>query len=160
MNLATVFTASAEKNAAKTAVFWGDAQYSYERIRAQADRATARLQTDFGIDPGDRVGLWLKNCPEFIASVFGVLQAGGVVVPINNFLKPDEVSYILADAGAKVLISEEATAREQSELSAKLARLHFLRVDELADTREEPMTGATAARQTESDLAFIIYTSG
>jgi|SRR5437867_2571184 len=160
MNLATAFAASAEKNAAKTAVFWGDAEYSYQRMGAQAARVAARLQTEFQIDPGDRVGLWLKNCPEFIAAVFGVLQAGGVVVPINNFLKPDEVSYILGDAGAKVLISEEATAREQFELSAKLAGLNFLRVDELADTREEPMTGATAARQTESDLAFIIYTSG
>ena len=160
MNLATVFAASAEKNAAKTAVFWGDAQYSYERIRAQADRVTARLQTDFGIDPGDRVGLWLKNCPEFIASVFGVLQAGGVVVPINNFLKPDEVSYILADAGAKVLISEAATSREQSELSAKSPGLKFLRVDESADARVEPMMGPVCASRTESDLAFIIYTSG
>ena len=160
MNLATVFAASAEKNAAKTAVFWGDAQYSYERIRAQADRVTARLQTDFGIDPGDRVGLWLKNCPEFIASVFGVLQAGGVVVPINNFLKPDEVSYILADAGAKVLISEAATSREQSELSAKSPGLKFLRVDESADARVEPMGGPVCASRTESDLAFIIYTSG
>ena len=44
MNLATVFAVSAEKNAAKTAVFWGDAQYSYERIRAQADREAAPAQ--------------------------------------------------------------------------------------------------------------------
>src|SRR5438093_6133684 len=132
MKLATVFAASAEKNAAKTAVFWGDAQYSYERIRAQADRATARLQTDFGIDPGDRVGLWLKNCPEFIASVFGVLQAGGVVVPINNFLKPDEVSYILADAGADVLISDRTSAEQQCELSVKLPGLKFFQIEAFA----------------------------
>src|SRR5438094_1460847 len=160
MNLATAFLSSAEKNAFKTAVFWGEAVYTYENLRNQACQVAARLQNDFAIAPGDRVGLWLKNCPEFIASVFGVLQAGGVVVPINNFLKPDEVSYILADAGAKVLISEAATSREQSELSAKSPGLKFLRVDESADARVEPMMGPVCASRTESDLAFIIYTSG
>ena len=56
--------------------------------------------------PGDRVALWVKNCPEFVPAVFGILSAGGVVVPINNFLKPAEVSYILNDSGANVLITD------------------------------------------------------
>ena len=56
--------------------------------------------------PGDRVGLWLKNCPEFVPALFGILAAGGVVVPINNFLKPAEVTYILEDAGVNVLITD------------------------------------------------------
>src|SRR5438309_2619963 len=129
MNLTTDFSASAEQNARKTAVFWGDCEYSYERLRAQSCWLAARLHEDFGVRPGDRVGLWLKNCPEFIAAVFGVLQAGGAVVPINNFLKPAEVSYILADAGAKALITEAATAEEQSELSAKLPGLNFFQIE-------------------------------
>src|SRR5712671_3246278 len=132
MNLATAFAAAAEKNAAKTAVFWGEAEYSYAWLARQSCRVAARLQSALGVKPGDRVGLWLKNCPEFISAIFGVLQAGGVVVPINNFLKPDEVSSILADSGAKVLISEAATAVEQSELSAKLPGLKFVRVEDFA----------------------------
>src|SRR3989475_552089 len=100
MNLATAFAAGAEKNASKTAVFWGDAEYSYERLHAQSRWLAQRLQNDLRVQPGDRVGLWLKNCPEFISAIFSVLGAGGVVVPLNNFLKPEEVSYILADAGA------------------------------------------------------------
>ena len=160
MNLAMAFAASAEMNAGKTAVFCGDAEYSYEKLRGQAGWLAARLQKDFGVRPGDRVGLWLKNCPEFIAAVFGVLQAGGAVVPINNFLKPAEVSYILADAGAKALITEAATAEEQSELSAKLPGLNFFQIEEFAGAPDRPAPEPAPSTRTESDLAFIIYTSG
>src|SRR5439155_1693016 len=129
MNLATAFAASAEKNAAKTAVFWGDTENTYQKLWDQACWLAERLQQDFGVRPGDRVGLWLKNCPEFIAAIFGVLQAGGVVVPINNFLKPEEVSYILLDAGAGVLISDRASAEQQCELSVKLPGLKFFQIE-------------------------------
>ena len=110
MNLATAFAAAAEKNAAKTAVYWGETEYSYERLARQSCRVAARLQSELGVKPGDRVGLWLKNCPEFISAIFGVLQAGSVVVPINSFLKPTEVSHILEDAGASTVISGAETA--------------------------------------------------
>jgi len=96
MNLATAFAAGAEKHARKTAVFWGDAEYSYEKLHTQSRWLAQRLQNEFRVQPGDRIWLWLKNSPEFISAIFGVLGAGGVVVPVNNFLKPDEVSYILA----------------------------------------------------------------
>src|SRR5947207_7520463 len=160
MNLTTAFAASAEQNAGKTAVFWGDSEYSYERLRTQSCWLAARLHEDFGVRPHDRVGLWLKNCPEFISAIFGVLQAGGVVVPINNFLKPAEVTYILSDAGANVLIAEAVTADEQAQLAAKLPELKFLKIEELADAPALEMIEPASARCTESDLAFIIYTSG
>jgi len=160
MNLTTAFSASAEQNARKTAVFWGDCEYSYERLRAQSCWLAARLHEDFGVRPHDRVGLWLKNCPEFITAIFGVLQAGGVVVPINNFLKPAEVRYILSDAGANVLIAEAATGDEQAQLAAKLPELKFFKIEEFADAPALVTVEPASARRTESDLAFIIYTSG
>src|SRR5437667_8347672 len=123
MNLATAFAAGAEKHARKTAVFWGDAEYSYEKLHAQSRWLAQRLQNEYGVQPGDRVGLWLKNSPEFISAIFGVLGAGGVVVPLNNFLKLDEVSYILADAGANTLITDASTLEAQARLSPKLPGL-------------------------------------
>ncbi len=160
MNLATAFAAGAEKHARKTAVFWGEAEYSYEQLHAQSRWLAQRLQKDFRIQPGDRVGLWLKNSPEFISAVFGVLGAGGVVVPLNNFLKADEVSYILADAAATALITEGAMADAPSQLSAKLPELKCFYIEEF-----QGMEGSTAdqpefADRVEGDLAFIIYTSG
>src|ERR1051326_821683 len=103
MNLSPAFAASAQRHADKTALFWGEREYSFAELLEQALLVSEHLQQRLGVQPGDRVGLWLKNCPEFIPSLFGILHAGAVVVPINNFFKPDEVNYILRDAGINVL---------------------------------------------------------
>src|SRR5690349_3106794 len=110
MNLATAFSTSAEKFSQKAAVFWGEEEYSFEQLWTRSLAVAHHLQSRFVVEPGDRVGLWLKNCPEFVPALFGVFLAGGVVVPINNFLKPDEVNYILSDAGIDVLITDSSMA--------------------------------------------------
>jgi long-chain acyl-CoA synthetase len=160
MNLVAAFAQSAESNLDKTAVFWGEVEYPYRHFREQAAWVGQRLQRDFGVRPGDRVGLWVKNCPEFISAFFGVLQAGGVVVPINNFFRPDEVSYILADGGINVLIS----AQELGEAFAKLALarlgLRFFLVESFAGGGAGADAAFRPAAATEADLAVIFYTSG
>ncbi len=118
MNLATAFADCAEKHATKTAIFCGETEISYAALLAQSQTVAARLQSEFGVKPGDRVALWVKNCPEFVPAVFGILSAGGVVVPINNFLKPAEVSYILNDSGANVLITDAELAAHFEVLKA------------------------------------------
>ena len=107
MNLAVAFSNCAQKNAQKTAIFYGEREISFAELHAQSLKAAAHLQNNFAVKPGDRVAIWLKNCPEFVAGVFGILQTGAVVVHINNFLKPTEISYILADGRIKDLILEE-----------------------------------------------------
>src|SRR5690242_9739543 len=106
MNLASAFAASAQKQSQKVALFWGDREYSYAELRQLSISNSARLK-DFGVQPGDRVAIWLKNCPEFIPALFGIWECGAAVVPINNFLKPDEVSYILNDAEINLLITDK-----------------------------------------------------
>src|SRR5215469_8083765 len=106
MNLASAFEASVNKNSLKTALFWGDRAYSYAELWDQSLLVARQLRQQFKVQSGARVGLWLKNCPEFIPSFFGVLQAGAVVVPLNNFLKPTEVNFIIADAGIDVLLTD------------------------------------------------------
>ena len=102
------------------------------RRRAQLRR---NWPARFGVKPGDRVALWVKNCPEFVPAVFGILSAGGVVVPINNFLKPAEVSYILNDAGANVLITDAELAAHFETLKAARPSLEILQVEEFASAR-------------------------
>src|SRR4051812_42584953 len=105
MDLSGTFALSVEKHPTKTAVFWGDVQFSYGQLLSDSRAVAQRLTEGFGVRPGDRVGIWLKNCPEFIPALFGILHAGAVVVPINSFLKPGEVSYMLKDADIQVLIT-------------------------------------------------------
>src|SRR5678816_3771940 len=74
MNLAQAFTATASKQAQKTAVFWGEQEHSYELLLAQSRLLAGILHRNLGVRPGERVGLWLKNCPEFIPALYAVLQ--------------------------------------------------------------------------------------
>ncbi len=157
MNLATAFAATAQNHPDKTAAFWGEHEFSYGRLHAQTRHVARRLRDEFGVQPGDRVALWLKNCPEFIPALFGVMEAGGVVVPINNFLKPDEVGFILADARVDVVITDTTMSEGLAKLVAARPQLKSLRVEEFA---EEPGPPVSHAARTEIDLAIIIYTSG
>lgn len=160
MNLATAFVGVATQRPNQPAIFWGDIQLTYQTLLEQALRIAHHLTTAMGLQAGDRVGLWLKNRPEFIPALFGSLRVGAVVVPINCFLKPDEVNYILADAGIEVLITEQTMAEGLPQLQAARPGLKVWTVEQL------PTLGGPAAESgqwpepTESDLALLIYTSG
>ena len=118
------------------------------------------------VQPGDRVGLWLKNCPEFIPSLFGILHAGAVVVPINNFLKPDEVNFILGDAGIDVVITDAELGAHHRALEAARPHLKLFRIEQLEEleatvsTLGPEISHPPLPQRVESDLAVIIYTSG
>jgi long-chain acyl-CoA synthetase len=160
MNLAEAFADCAQSHAAKTAIFYGETEITYAQLHAQAQRLAAQLQSDFAVQPGDRVALWLKNCPEFVVAVFGILQAGAVVVPVNNFLKPAEVGYILNDAGIDVLISDAELSAHFPALLTQRASLKFLSVEEFAPEIAVHPSPIENCGRSEPDLAVIIYTSG
>jgi long-chain acyl-CoA synthetase len=164
MNLASAFADSAQKRPDKVALYWGEREFTYITLRAQSLAIATQLVGQYQVKAGDRVGLWLKNRPEFVPALFGILNAGAVVVPINNFLKPAEVDYILMDAGIDVLITDEELARHLPALSAARPQLKMLKVEDFAPAE----TGNSAASRSacpapssaEPDLAVIIYTSG
>jgi long-chain acyl-CoA synthetase len=159
MNLAGAFAVSVEKQSQKIALFWGEREYSYTELWRLSTCVAEHLQQHFGVKAGDRVGLWLKNCPEFIPVLFGILHAGAVLVPINNFLKPDEVNYILNDAGIDVLVTDADLGTHHRALEAARPQLKLFRIEQLEKlgTARANLPMPDCA---ESDLAVIIYTSG
>ena len=159
MNLATAFAASVERRPEKIALYWGESEFNYATLLAQSRAVAAELTGKFGVKPGDRVALWLKNRPEFIPAVFGILGAGAVLVPINNFLKPDEANYILRDAGIDVLISEDELAAHTPALSAAEPQLKIFKVEDFATLHPSSILHPPSSCS-EKDLAVIIYTSG
>ena len=140
-------------------MFCGDREYSYAELLHQTHFVAEELRTRFEVKPGDRVGLWLKNCPEFVPSLLGVLSAGAVAVPINNFLKPDEVSFIIADAGIQVLLTDAELGSHHRALETSAPRLRLFKVESIpshpSETSSRGEPGSLA-----SDLAVLIYTSG
>lgn len=159
-NLADAFAIPARCEPEKVAVFWGAETFSYGALWAKTLTVAERLAAEFGVKAGDRVGIWLKNCPEFVPALFGILQAGAVVVPVNNFLKPDEVSFILADAGIDVLILDESMRDGFAKLQAQRPGLKGLWVESFGAPASASVNTVKSCGRTESDLAIIIYTSG
>jgi len=159
-NLANQFCDIAHQKPNKTAVFWGETDYSFAQAHALAKRLAKRLREEHGLLPGDRVGLWLKNCPEFVFSLFGILLAEGVVVSINSFLTPDEVGFIVGDCEAKVLISEASMADNAAKLQEHFPALSVIDVQSFGQAEPEVLNENFVLGQAPEDLALIIYTSG
>ncbi len=160
MNLATAFSNRVQKHPAKTAIYFGDKEISYGDLLARSQAIGAHLQNQLGVKPGDRVAIWLKNCPEFVESVFGILNAGGVIVPLNNFLKASEAGYILNDGGIDVLICDAELGAHFPELSALRPNLKMLKIEDFASLQAGGHDVGNGLARTEKDLAVIIYTSG
>src|SRR5882724_7265844 len=166
MNLVGTFGVSVAKQPEKMALFWGERVYSYRELWGQTVLIHRQLQERFKLKRGDRVGLWLKNCPEFVPALFGILHAGAVAVPINNFLKPDEVNYILQDAGIDTVITDEDLAANLPALAAVRPSVRLFNVETLANENAAASAGHAngllfANHKAKADeLAVIIYTSG
>jgi long-chain acyl-CoA synthetase len=163
MNIASAFGQSARKQPGKTALYWGEREYSYAQLWRQTRLVAGDLRGRLGVKRGMRVGLWLKNCPEFVPAWFGILQAGAVAVPINNFLKTDEVNYILGDAGIDVVVTDAELGAQHRALEAVRPKLKLLTAEELAPGWEQGGAGArgwAGPRVEASALAALIYTSG
>lgn len=160
MNLATAFSRSAQKHSQKVAIYFGEREVSYAALLAESMAVGRHLENQLGVRPGDRVALWLKNCPEFVSAVYGILLAGGVVVPVNTFLKPAEVSYILSDAGIDALVGDAESGAHFTALAAARPQLKMLRSDDFAGLAPQAPGESVLPDRNESDLAVIIYTSG
>ncbi len=150
---------------------------SYQALWAAVE-GTAGGYLGLGLEPGERIGVWLPKRTETVAALFGAAAAGGGFVPLNPLLKPAQVAYILRDCNVRFLVTApDRAALLAQELvhcpdlrrlvlvdadAAALAGLPHLPVpavpwSELADLGQ----GAPApARRIDADIAAILYTSG
>ncbi len=108
-NLARNLTETTRAHAGRVAVRVDDAALTY-RALDEASARVAGLLRERGLEPGDRVGLMMPNVAEVPVVYYGVLRAGGVVVPMNPLLKGREVAYYLSDSGAGLLFAWHAFA--------------------------------------------------
>ena len=83
-------------------VFFGK-PLSYAQLKAQAEALAGWLQS-VGVAKGDRVALYMQNCPQFVVAVYGILRADAVVVPVNPMNRADEFSHYITDPQAKVVL--------------------------------------------------------
>src|SRR3954451_12780506 len=125
-SLAQLLTATAAEHADRPALKLDDSVLNYAVFNEAATRVAGLLK-EKGVAPGDRVGIMLPNVPYFGAAYYGVLRAGGVVVPMNVLLKGREVAFYLKDSGAKVVFAWHGFA-EAAEAGAKEAGAELILV--------------------------------
>lgn len=90
----------------KTAFVFYGAEISYREVDEQSDRFAA-LMLAHGARKGDRIAVFLPNCPQFIFAFYGILKLGCIHVPINPMFKEHELAYELNDAGAEILVAQD-----------------------------------------------------
>ena len=107
-NLASLLEDSATTYPEREAVILGGTRLTYAQLDAAANQV-ANLLVSRGVEPGDKVALSCPNLPYFTIVYYGILKAGGTVVPLNVLLKGREVTYHLGDSDAKAYFCFEGT---------------------------------------------------
>ncbi|MDO8071133.1 acyl-CoA ligase (AMP-forming), exosortase A system-associated [Janthinobacterium sp. SUN176] len=163
------------------ALSWQGEEMHYAAL-AQSVRKAACTLLALGLQRGARVAVYLEKRPENVSAMFGAAAAGGVFVPVNPLLRPEQVAYILADCNVDILV----TSRERlAQLGPALAGCPDLRTvlltgEALPESRLGKVrvlawtvvsanvpanvpAGASAPRPhaaIDADMAAILYTSG
>jgi long-chain acyl-CoA synthetase len=159
-NLASLLADSAERSPQAPAVRLGETELSYAELDERAARLGSLLR-ERGLKQGDRVGVMLPNVLEFPIAYYGVLRAGGIVVPMNVLLKRREIAFYLEDSGAGLLLAWHGFAAEARDGAADAgAELVEVEPAAFAATLAEHEPAAGLADTAEDDTAVILYTSG
>jgi amino acid adenylation domain-containing protein len=129
-----------------------DEVWTYRRLDEASNRLARGLQS-LGVVPGTPVCLSLERSPELIVGILAVLKAGGVYIPLDAGYPDERLDFLLADAGAGIVLVH---ARTRERLAGR-AR-HLVAVDGGAWDAED--AGPVHVRVPAESLAYVIYTSG
>lgn len=80
------------------------AQLTYKDIKAQAEKLATALAR-MGVRKGDRVGVMLPNCPQYVISFFAIVRLGAIVANVNPIYTPREVELVAKDSGMRLMIT-------------------------------------------------------
>lgn len=168
-SIASLLTDRSKDSGSKTYIHYKKEKISYLKAEKRCNQI-ARVLVTAGVKLGDRVAVMLENSPFFIFSYFAILKAGGIVVPINTFLKEKEVTYVINSCEAKFIISSDNFAPIIGDLKDKCKSLEAV----YTYTAESSSWGAKNMTEyanpmsdkpldinlNHSSTAMIIYTSG
>lgn len=162
MNLANLLTRAATSRPDHRAIKVGTSPYaSYAELETRVARIAGWLRNSAGLEPGDRVGFAMSNCPEFIEVLWACWHAGLVAVPINAKLHVSDFRYIFTDAGARIGFTTPDLADDLENLQPELPNCE--RMITVGSAAYDAMLSAPALPmepRAADDLAWLFYTSG
>src|SRR5437588_9829399 len=112
-------------------------RHDYGALSAQVLDCAAGL-LHLGLGRSERVAVYLEKRPETVTALFGAAAAGGVFVPVNPVLKPDQVAYILKDCNVRILVTSVERLRL---LASVLHECHDLHAVIIVGGETEPVVG-------------------
>lgn len=135
------------------AVIDGPLRISYTEL-VQRVRCAAGAFAEFGIGRGDRVAIWAPNSAAWLIAAFGIVTAGGVLVPVNTRFKTEEAADIITRSGAKAVLVHNGFLGQDFTVPQGIPAIEITS-DFLESGRPYEMAGLRG-----TDIADIIYTSG
>ena len=168
MTLLRLLQRSTEKFGDKTVLLAGDRTTTYSELWESVVRLGMALR-HLGVESGERVGVMLPNVPAFVQAYFGILAAGGTVVPFNTMYKPEEVRYLLEDASIQRVLTSQLFMPGLHAAADRLGRaVHAIPLDGAPGALESEVLSARPGRGPAHQLADVspeetavcLYTSG
>lgn len=95
---------TAQRRPSRTATVFAGVECTYEQLHGSVRRAMAALR-DLGVQPSDRVGIMLPNCPQYVISFYAITGIGAIAVQLNPFCTEAELSYLLQDSACRWVIA-------------------------------------------------------
>ncbi|HKG20925.1 MAG TPA: AMP-binding protein, partial [Blastocatellia bacterium] len=148
----------------RTALEFRGGRITYLELRREVDYWTEQI-LGCGVQEGDRVALLLYDSPEFIACFLAAASIGAIAVPINTFIAPEEVMYILSDSSARAaIVEDELEWKVDASGSGFTEKCAMLVVDtegrHYLDPKDEIAARPPLPTTTRETPAFMLYTSG
>jgi long-chain acyl-CoA synthetase len=138
------------------AIYHFDDTISFGKLDGQATRFAALLES-CGVGKGDRVAVSLQNDPEFAIAQLGSWKRGAIMVPLNTMFKEKEISYHLADSGAKIWVTLNPVYTDLA-LAAGVERV--IDAASLTSLLAAQKPACARADVSPEDIALLVYTSG
>ncbi|HEX8161805.1 MAG TPA: amino acid adenylation domain-containing protein, partial [Pyrinomonadaceae bacterium] len=149
-----LFEAQAERTPERAAVVSGGRRLSYARLNAESNRVASLLRRG-GVGPDATVALLLERSAEVVVALLGVLKSGGAYLPLNPESPPERLSGQLAQAGARVVVTQRELLSRLPDFGGEVVCLDRDR----AVLEREPATNPARVAAPDN-LAYVIYTSG
>ena len=153
-NVVELFGAQVASTPDAIAVVFEHEELSYRALDARANQLAHHLRA-LGVGPETVVGLCVARSPQLIVALLGILKAGGAYLPLDPDYPTGRLAFMLADAGARVLISESAVADRVGRYDGVLVRLDA----DVPEIARQP-AHVPALRLDPHNPAYVIYTSG
>ena len=160
---------NAEKFGKKPALFEEKQKITHRQLREYVDSFAKYLEL-IGVRKGDHVSILMGNSKEFIISFLAIGKLGATPVPVNTFLKREEIEYILDHSDSKVLITQDKFSKELVDIfqKTKVEKIIWQGDHKNFDQKNLPFEEGLTIKDYEhieprsdiDDTAVIIYTSG